>query len=55
MTLLLMGLVSTLGGRASAFMADDSTNQGNIMGSYSLLGPDACAAMDSNGEIEKVV
>jgi hypothetical protein len=53
--LLLIGFVSTLGGRASALMADDCTNQGNIVGSYSLLGPDSCAAMDSNGEIEKVV
>ncbi len=55
MILLLMGLVSTLGGHASALMVYNCTNQVNIVGSYSLLGPDACAAMDSKGEIEKVV
>jgi hypothetical protein len=39
MILLLMGLVSTLGGRASALMVYNCTNQVNIVRSYSLLGP----------------
>jgi hypothetical protein len=47
-TLLMMGLVSLLGHLASTFRAYDCTNRSNIVELYSLLKPDACAAIDSN-------
>jgi hypothetical protein len=44
-----------LGGQVSAFTAYDCSNSSNIIESYSLLEPDACAASDKAGEVEKTV
>jgi hypothetical protein len=37
-----------------AFTAYDCSNRSNIVKSYLLLDPDACAASDRNGELETV-
>jgi hypothetical protein len=38
-----------------AFNAYDCSNRSNLVESYSLLEPEACAASDGNGERETVV
>jgi hypothetical protein len=43
------------GSPVNAFMAYDCTNRSNIVKSFSLLEPEACAATNSSGEIETVV
>jgi hypothetical protein len=43
------------GGQLKAFTAYDCSNKSNIIESYSLLEPDACAASDKAGEVETTV
>ncbi len=43
------------GSPAAAFTAYDSSNQSNVVESYSLLEPDACANMGRDGEVETTV
>jgi hypothetical protein len=52
---IVLGLVGMLGGPAKAFMAYDCSNRSNIVDSYSLLEPDACAVSDKTGEFETAV
>jgi hypothetical protein len=44
-----------MGGQAEAFTTYDCLNRSNIIESYSLLEPDACAASDNAGEVETAV
>ncbi len=44
-----------LGGKASAFTAYDCSNRSNVIESYSLLEPDACANSGKEGEVETTV
>jgi hypothetical protein len=41
-----------MGSPVDAFIAYDCSNNTNVMESYSLLEPDACANMGKDGEVE---
>jgi hypothetical protein len=43
------------GGPASAFTAYDCSNRSNVVESYSLLEPDACANTGKEGQVETTV
>jgi hypothetical protein len=47
--LLLLGVICGRCGSTEGFTAYDCSNRSNIVESYSLLEPDACAASDGNG------
>ncbi len=51
-TLVVLGMIGILGSPLDAFKAYHCMNQSNIVESYLLLEPDACAASDGNGEIK---
>ncbi len=51
----LMIVASLAGGPVSAFTAYDWSDQSNIVESYSLLEPDACANSGKDGEVETTV
>jgi hypothetical protein len=44
-----------IGGQVSAFTAYDCSNKSNVIESYSLLEPYACASSDKAGEVETTV
>jgi hypothetical protein len=48
-------LLCLSGQAVDGFTAYDCSNQSNIVESYSLLEPDACANMDKEGEVETMV
>ncbi len=48
----LMIVACVAGSPASAFTAYDCSDQNNIVESYSLLEPDACANSGKDGEVE---
>jgi hypothetical protein len=50
-----MAVLCLVGGQLKAFTAYDCSNKSNIIESYSLLEPDACAASDKAGEVETTV
>ncbi len=52
-----MAILCLVGGgrQVDAFTAYDCSNRSNIVESYSLLEPDACAVSDKTGEIETTV
>jgi hypothetical protein len=51
----LMIIACLAGGPASAFTAYDCSDRSNIVESYSLLEPDACANSGKDGEVETTV
>ncbi len=51
----LMIIACLAGGPVSAFTAYDCSDQNNIVESYSLLEPDACANSGKDGEVETTV
>jgi hypothetical protein len=55
LAMLILCLVGTPGGQVSAFTAYDCSNRSNIVESYSLLEPDACAVSEKTGEFETAV
>jgi hypothetical protein len=52
---LTMAILCLVGGQASAFNAYDCLNSSNIIESYSLLEPNACAASDKARKVETIV
>jgi hypothetical protein len=52
---LTMAILCLAGGQVRAFTAYDCSNRSNIIESYSLLEPDACAVSDKAGEVETTV
>jgi hypothetical protein len=52
---LTMAILCLVGGQARTFTAYDCSNRSNMIESYSLLEPDACAASDKAGEFETTV
>ncbi len=55
MTIMLLGLALGMGRPAEVFTSYGCSNRSNIGESYSLLGPEAFAASDGNGEMETVI
>jgi hypothetical protein len=55
LAMIVLGLVGMLGRPAEAVMAYDCSSWSNIVESYSLLEPDACAVSDKTGEFETAV
>jgi hypothetical protein len=52
---MIMVLACFKGSPAAAFIAYDCSNLSNVVESYSLLEPDACANMGRDGEVETTV
>jgi hypothetical protein len=50
--LMILGVTGSSSTPVKAFTAYDRSNRSNIVESYSLLEPDACAACVRNGEVE---
>jgi hypothetical protein len=52
---MILCLVGMQSGAVDAFTTYDCSNRSNIVESYSLLKPDACAVSDKTGELEMAV
>jgi hypothetical protein len=52
---LTMAILCPVGSQVDAFTAYDCSNRSNIVESYLLLEPDACAVSDKTGEVETTV
>ncbi len=52
---MLMTIACLVGGPVAAFTAYDCSNRSNVVESYSLLEPDACANVGRDGEVETTV
>jgi hypothetical protein len=50
--MMILGIIGEQGKLTEAFTAYDCSNRSNVVESYSLLEPDACAVSDKTGEVE---